>query len=78
MAFLNFVNAVGNTDAGINMDQVMSWSSSLDKDGTAAVIVTFAVMANAAAQGTTSQPWAMRLTGTEREQFLAYILRKTP
>jgi len=59
--------------AGINLAQVMSWATGLTEKGEPCVTLCFAVMAQDFAKGPAMQPWAMRLTGEERQQFLAAV-----
>lgn len=64
--------------AGINLAQVMSWSTGLTESGEPCVTLCFAVMAQDFAKGPAMQPWAMRLTGEERRQFLAAVMETSP
>ncbi len=62
---------------GINLTQVMSWGAGLTEKGEPCVTLCFAVMAQDLAKGPAMQPWAMRLTGEERQQFLAAVVGPT-
>ncbi len=70
--FLNFRGANGEITDGINLDKVMSWSIGISDKGEPFVLVNFAVMGQDLTRGTGPQPWSMRLTNPEREQWLAY------
>jgi hypothetical protein len=74
--FLNFRNSAGGIEAGVNLDQVMSWTSNKTEEGVPYVLLSFAVMASELSRGTGEKPWSMRLTGPEREQFLAAMAQR--
>lgn len=73
--FLHFRRADGTVTDGVNLDLVMSWSSGVTEKGEAYVILSFAVMSQDIVRGGPMQPWVMRLTGAERDQFLAAMLK---
>lgn len=69
-----FRDDAGAATDGVNLDNVMSWSSGLTEDKIPYVVLQFVVMGSDGTRGLGEKPWSMRLTGAERQQFLAAIL----
>lgn len=72
--WITFYDEQGAATDGVNLDNVMSWSSGLTEDKIPYVVLQFVVMGSDGTRGLGEKPWSMRLTGAERQQFLAAVL----